>query len=142
MNSFHSENTIVAFLDILGFKDLVNNNGHDKLIRVYQNLLLPIVQHSSTFGKYKVIKKEDGQSLAVADSSKAVISSLVISDSIVLWTPIASMKSFIDIAIVVRNLLVSGMYSGLPLRGAISIGPLSMINDTIEMNNELSMSFS
>jgi hypothetical protein len=132
MSNFYSDNTIVAFLDILGFKNLVYNSEHSKLIKVYQNLLLPIVQISSSLGKVKVI--ENG---AVADTSKAVVNSIVVSDNIILWTPDASKISFDNIVSVVLILLVSSIYTGIPLRGSISMGPLSMISETNKIDNKL-----
>ena len=51
----------------------------------------------------------------------------MISDSIILWTNDITMKSFIDIVVVVRNLLNNSFIFGTPLRGAISLGNLSFL---------------
>jgi hypothetical protein len=127
MNNNNSDIRFVAFLDILGFKNLVENNEHSKLLQLYNNLIIPNVQLSSALGQFKVIVNSEGKQIAVPDVSKAKISNVIISDSILCWTENSTMKSFIDLIIVVRNLLIMGFYSGLPLRGGISYGPFSLI---------------
>lgn len=124
----------VAFLDILGFKDLVEKNSHEELERVYKNLVIPNTEHSLSFGASKVIDI-DGERKAVADISKFSINSLIVSDSVILWTDRVTMKSFIDIVTVARNLLVQGIFCGIPMRGAISLGPVSFLRGDI--NTEL-----
>jgi hypothetical protein len=42
-----------------------------------------------------------------------------------LWSDRVSTMSFVDVVIAVQRLLTTGFASGLPLRGAISMGPLS-----------------
>lgn len=119
-------NVYVAFLDVLGFKDLVDNNSHDSLVKKYQALLTG-TEISLSNGAYRLLTTE-GKQVAIADHEKVTVNSIVVSDSIVLWTNNASRKSFIDIVVAVKNLLVHAIYTGLPLRGGIAIGPLSRIS--------------
>jgi hypothetical protein len=119
----------IAFLDILGFKDLVTNNSHSDLVRKIQNLLLPSIEHSLSNGKRKIVDR-NGVATSIADIDEIKIHSLTISDSIMFWTDDCSLGSFMQIALVVRNTLESGFYTGLPMRGAISLGDLSFTNLT------------
>jgi hypothetical protein len=119
------DQVFLAFLDVLGFKDFVKNNDHGKVARVYDNLFSPNAELAASRGKFKVVSHPDGGQRAIADLGQAVVSSMVISDSIILWTKDGSMRSFIDIVAVTRSLLVLSIYAGLPLRGGIAMGALS-----------------
>jgi hypothetical protein len=127
MQNLTVHSAYVAFLDILGFSDLVRSNSDDALMRVYNNLFLSVVALSLSGGAFKTIDA-GGQQVAIADSEKIKINSLIVSDSVICWTPNDSMKSFIDITTAVSKIMVSGIFVGLPLRGAISIGPLSIVS--------------
>lgn len=125
----------VAFLDVLGFKDLVNNNSHEDLVRKYQNLFAANTESSLANGAFTVVEN-DGKRMAMADCTKITVNSIIISDSVILWTPNASMKSFIDIIVATRNMLVQGIFTGMPLRGGIAIGPLSRLSGRLNSQTE------
>ncbi len=126
-----SGKSYVAFIDILGFKDLVNNNTHEELEKIYKKSFEINLQLSLSNGLYKIVKDNQDKNITVADISNSKINSLMISDSIILWTDNISMKNFIDMLIVVRNLLNNGFIFGTPLRGAISLGNLSFLQTDI-----------
>lgn len=121
----------VAFLDILGFKDLVTNNSHEELVSIYKKSLQISLQMSLSNGKIKYAFDKEGKSIAISDLSNANVHSLIISDSVILWTDDSSMKSFIDILIAVRNMVNNSFVFGIPMRGAISIGDLTFIKNDI-----------
>lgn len=133
-----NSNVYVAFLDVLGFRDLVCNNSHEALVRKYQKLLLPITELSLSNGAFNVIK-QDGRQLAIADTTRMTINSLVISDSVILWTQDATRESFVGILIATKNMLVQGMLCGMPIRGGIAIGPLSRLSYSLnsQMDNSV-----
>lgn len=101
-----SSDVYVAYLEVLGFKSLIENNPGEELINKYKAIIEPAI----------------GSILSNDDSS---VGCTVISEAIVLWTKDASMKAFIEIVTATRKLLVHGILGGLPLRGGISLGPLS-----------------
>ena len=113
----------VAFLDVLGFKEMVEACTHEKLERVYGNLLTNVSMALSG-GKFVTNESPSGQHLT-ADLTAPLSSSIIVSDSVIFWTDDTSMKSFIGICAATRNLLVSGIYTGLPMRGGIAMGELS-----------------
>lgn len=111
----------VGFLDILGFSDLVTNNSEEKLIQIYEELLAPIV--------------ETGLSLPESPRpSNFKINSLVISDSIVLWTDDSTEESFFKIITVMGMILFAGIATGIPLRGSITAGSLTRLSNKYESN--------
>ncbi len=124
------DSAFVAFIDIMGFKDLVENNSHEELQIKFEKLFSSIVRMSLSYSKYKVID-EQGIKQLIPDTSKIIINSLIISDSVIFWTNNDSMKSFVDISVVVRNLLSNAVFTGFPLRGAISMGPISVYRNDL-----------
>ena len=128
----------VAYLDILGFKDIVYNNTHENLIRIYQNLIISNTEWSLSGGAFNVVE-QDGKSFAIADLDKIKVNSLAVSDNLIIWTHDKSMKSFINLIIAARNILVAGVFVGIPMRGGISIGPLSHLS--LNHNSQTKNSF-
>ncbi|HLV46678.1 MAG TPA: hypothetical protein VKY32_06515 [Flavobacterium sp.] len=114
----------VAFLDILGFKDLVLNNEHGRLIALYEIVFADTVDVALANGKI-IIKKEENKLLYTPDRSKILVNSIIVSDSVILWTDDCSVKSLIDILISTKYLLNHSFVMGFPLRGAMSKGEFS-----------------
>ncbi|HDX9588230.1 TPA: DUF262 domain-containing protein [Bacillus pseudomycoides] len=109
-----------AFLDILGFKDLVNNNSNESLIDLYSKVIDGSVESALSKGQINI--DENGN--IKPDLGFASVNTLVISDSILFWTNHDHPWSFIDLIIVVREVLYNSMKAGIPLRGAIARGPI------------------
>ncbi|PEA52933.1 hypothetical protein CON64_20925 [Bacillus pseudomycoides] len=114
------EKVFFAFLDILGFKDLVNNNSNEALIDLYSKAVDVSVESALSKGQMNIDEKGNIK----PDLGFASVNSLVISDSILFWTNNDNPWSFIDLIIVVREVLHNSIKIGIPLRGAISRGPL------------------
>jgi hypothetical protein len=111
----------VAFLDILGFTELVKHNSHLDLIKIFKKFLF-LNQYGLSRGQVNenAINRDE---LFNTDISK--VSLISISDSIVLYTKDNSITAFIDIIKAVSILLNIGIKNGLPLRGSISCGNFS-----------------
>jgi hypothetical protein len=114
----------VAFLDVLGFKALVENNSHEELSQIYDKALLGGVSFGLSNRQYASINGRDGRVLT-NDITVVPVNSLIVSDSIIIWTEDDSRQSFQDIVSVVRGVMAHSCFEGLPLRGAISVGPVS-----------------
>ncbi|MFL5765772.1 MAG: hypothetical protein ACJ77K_17635 [Bacteroidia bacterium] len=125
----------IAFLDILGFKDLVNNNTHSDLTRKINNLLIPTVESALTHGNSITVERE-GKQVRIADIKEIKINSLSISDSVMFWTNDRSLESFIQITTTVRQILNNTFYMGLPMRGGISFGHLTFQNYSYGQNTD------
>lgn len=128
----------VAFLDILGFKDLVLNNEHERLIELYEIVFADTVDVALANGKI-IIKKEENKLLYTPDRSKILVNSIIVSDSVILWTDDCSVKSLIDILISTKYLLNHSFVMGFPLRGAMSKGDFSAFtrNNMLSKNNSI-----
>jgi hypothetical protein len=115
----------VAFLDILGFKKIAIAHSHEHLKSVYQKFSEAIL-HGLSNGKY--VSFHDGQTECFGpDIRQATVNSLLVSDSILIWTDDNSAESFKNIVIAVQSLLAFSIMDGIPLRGAISIGSFTSI---------------
>lgn len=71
----------VALLDILGFKDIINNNPHDEIVRLFKNFRI-YVQRSLAKNKTEI----DNRGQLTYDVTETTINSNIISDSLVFWT--------------------------------------------------------
>lgn len=128
----------VAFLDVLGFKDLVSNNSDAKLREIYEKLLRPIVDVSLSGMNAKKGFEENGCPKFIIEPSTfhKNINSLIVSDSVILWTPDTSIQSFIDITLTSCSMLMNGIVTGLPMRGAITAGNLTRLSHKYETNTD------
>jgi hypothetical protein len=117
----------VAFIDVLGFSDFVRRSDPaliERLYRTFEN----VAQMALTHGKYILVDRGDGEQVAVPDFSHAAANMMIVSDSIILDSDRADMKGFIDVAVVLQRLLCHAFYVGLPLRAAMTVGPLAVID--------------
>lgn len=114
------DKTYVGMLDILGFTELASNNDHQELKKIYE-IFDRVVKQGLTLFQDKI---ESGEFLA--DESKIKINSLIISDSIILWTDNLKYHNFNNLLLTVRAILSESMRCGIPLRGSIVVGAISI----------------
>lgn len=107
----------VAFLDILGFRSLVQNNKHDFLVELYKLLMNFQVEFYQKNYNHKNIKI------------------VCISDSVILWTEDSKEKTLIELVEAVKFLLGHSISIGIPLRGSIVKDNVT----AIESNGTLSL---
>lgn len=121
----------IALLDILGFKDLINGNEHDFLVQLFSQLPVYI---EGAISRNKTMKSEDGK--VHYDAKNGEINSIIISDTIVLWTNNTSTESFFELVKCTQRLLVFCHNKPfLFLRGGITIGELYYNNPGIVNSN-------
>lgn len=121
----------IAFLDVLGFGALVRNNTHQELERIYSKALLEGLSLGLSNGSYMFVEN-GGEKYLTNDVSSTPVNSLIVSDSIIVWTKDDSADSFRRIVSVVRGIMAHSCFNGLPLRGAIEIGPVSWLEGRYE----------
>ena len=125
----------LAFLDILGFKDLIENNELSYLKELYERIELGVMYSMAVSNiEHRLERKNDYK---LPPIEKTHLNSLVISDSIVIWTDDASPRSFVEIISTVAAYLNHSMSEGLPLRGAISMGEIAIKAGTHSETNKL-----
>ena len=135
-----SKKVFVAFLDILGFKTYILKNIDDlEKVKNYVSNLFSLGSMISTAyvstARYnqknqsghkleptKIIQKPDGSNAFTPNLDVSNINSILMFDSIVLWTNNNNEDDLIDLISVVRFMLNSQFSMGFPLRGAISYG--------------------
>lgn len=114
-------NTYVAVLDILGFKELVERNSTEELIKIYGKLKTTLMATTALYPKDK--QKAEFPHLNIMDS-------LIISDTIIVWTPYSTIVQFHGILNQVSVFLKRAFFIGLPCRGCITIGDLYISNQS------------
>lgn len=119
------ESTYLAFLDILGFGHLVRNNSNKELRSIYDYLLMA-VHMCLCHGQVRI---DSGR--AELSSDEVSVNSLIVSDSILLWTDNDNNNSLEELIWVVRMFMDTSFRTGIPTRGAIGIGSLSFRDVTI-----------
>lgn len=105
----------VAFLDILGFKQIVDNNHHQALESLYD-----------TFSDYIVTKTTELSDKYALHEGLGKVHCTIVSDSIVMWTENTNVNSFVHLSILVSKMLVAGFMADMPLRGGISKGEITV----------------
>ncbi len=113
----------IAFFDILGFKDLVQYNSHEELSKIF-------------FGAFdfSILASINDAKVSIKNPIETVLNSITISDSIIYWTNGSSLEDFFLIFQTSATLMITALSLGLPLRGAISVGPLSRSQGSYDFN--------
>lgn len=111
-----TDNRFVAFIDILGFKDLVNRNSHSD---IYEKL--------SKISKTKQLLENAANKELVNERFNDVdIYIASFSDSIVIFSKNNTVDNFGYFLIAVRWLFAKTIESGIPMKGAIAYGEISL----------------
>ncbi len=140
MTEFTSEGTFVAVLDILGFNEIVTNTKHSDLKEIYDKLFsdnvkfsLAVSQIQSLKIKYEIdVRRQDITMLDIMqnalkkDLKEPAIHCILVSDSIILWTKESEYHEFLDFVSCISYLIHHSFKNGLPLRGTITYGPLTV----------------
>jgi hypothetical protein len=110
-------NSFVAFLDIMGFKDMMFRNSHAYVMKKMNAIRLTT----------KMIERDGKETLAKRrkegkDSHTAIILPVVFSDSILLVSEDDSESSARDILFEAAYLLHDSFHEGIPIKGALAYG--------------------
>jgi hypothetical protein len=118
-------NVYVAFLDILGFSEIIDKNTNEQLLVIYSEI--------EDIINAQLIKEFD-EKRSIYDGVDIDIRFLIVSDSIIIWTSNDKPLSFCQLVFSVNELILSFFKIGLPLRGAISHGPISVVQNNTYTN--------
>jgi hypothetical protein len=118
--------TFIAFFDILGFKEIVNNNNLAALKRQFENLLR---DSQTALSSETYIQLDD--STIVPDLKNQKVNCLHISDSIVFWTNSDSEEDFNDLVSVCYSFYWRTLKTTFPLRGCLTYGQIDFNPTTI-----------
>lgn len=127
----------VLFLDILGFKDLVEKNTPEELDKIYRNQVIeaygPAVAVSNEFSGRDISIQFNSVDSVLKDTVQDTFNFHVMSDSIIVWTNDIDNNSLKKLLAFTSVYISMTLTMGVPLRGAISKGYISEIN--APMNN-------
>lgn len=115
-----------AFLDILGFRELVRNNNHSVLIELYKRIVNYQVEF---YSKYSAEKAESEKKRLREYYDPTGLRLVNISDSIMLWTDNSKLSSLYEIVSAVKMIMSISMSAGIPLRGAIVKGDVEIFEN-------------
>lgn len=117
----NSKNRYIAFLDILGFKDMIENLSHEEMIEFYQTIIEAkndAIKHST--------ERIAMQSSVTPDTG---IHAVLMSDSIIIYTEGDYWYNYVRIVLATQFITARAIRHGYTLRGAIGCGKV-YINTT------------
>lgn len=115
------KNSFVAFFDVLGFKNMVEKNSHEYLMDIYD------------FGLYESLDQAENMTNTILrlitpenelESLKVKI--YVISDSVIFIQENLTQRGLLYIISYCRILIGMAIADGIPIRGGLSYGPVSI----------------
>lgn len=114
-------NRFVAFLDIIGFKDMVLRNSHLEvynILKSFQPTIQKIEEHAKSFLDGKaIIINEEGK-----EDKSPIVRSVLFSDSIILISNGDSLLSASYMFLHVGQILYDALIKRIPMKGAIAYG--------------------
>jgi len=117
------KNVYLAYFDFMGFKEFIQNNDDESLMRrmghIFRDIEICLGQ-----GKYQ----EPRNGVIVADVSSSKLNCLNISDTVIVWTNDCELSSLKELINVAYEFNWREIGYNFPLRGAILKGKLREIN--------------
>lgn len=99
----------VAFLDILGFKEIIEKNSLNDIVEIYSKTLKEAYDKSiKTLESQEEFRDEE-----------ASLKSTIISDSILFWTENDTFNGFVKLLLTIDYFIYAALRNGFLLRGAI-----------------------
>lgn len=117
------KNSFVAFFDILGFKNMVEKNSHEDLMEIYETGLYECLDNSEEATNLIL-----GMITPPNEMESLKIKIYVISDSIIFIQDNLTQRGLLYIISYCRMLIGSAMADGIPIRGGLSFGPVTVQN--------------
>lgn len=118
--------TFIAFFDVLGFKEIINNNDLPEMKRLFGHLLRDT--QTALSGETFV---QLNQGTIVPDLKNQKVNCLHISDSIVFWTNGQTEEDFKELVSVCYSFYWRSLQTTFPLRGCLTYGEIDFNPDTI-----------
>ena len=122
--------TFIAFFDVLGFKEIINNNDLTEMNRLFSHLLRDS-QTALSDGQFL----KSNQSTIIADLTEQKVNCLHVSDSIIFWTNGLTDEDFTNLVSVCHKFYWRSLQTSLPLRGCLTFGEIEFYPSTINSNS-------
>jgi hypothetical protein len=116
----------VAFLDIMGFKDRLQRDGHEKVKEMFESLRPTIedIKRSKKVIYAKQVKLTNANS--AIDDLSSLIYPVTFSDSIILFSKDKSDDSAIEIIVNAALIMSEALKNEIPMKGAIAFGEMTV----------------
>ena len=111
--------TYLAYFDFMGFKEFINNNDDETLMRRMGHIFRDI-ETSIGLGKYQ----EPRNGVLLADLSKSKLNCLNISDTVIIWTNDCSSESLMELIKVAYHFNWTENGYNFPVRGSVIKGKI------------------
>ena len=118
--------TFIAFFDVLGFKEIINNNDLTEMNRLFGHLLRDT---QTALSNEQFVKSN--QSTIIPDLKTQKVNCLHVSDSIVFWTNGQTEEDFMDLVSVCHTFYWRSLKTTFPLRGCLTFGEIEFFPSTI-----------
>lgn len=119
--------TFIAFFDVLGFKEIINNNDLTEMKRLFGHLLRDT---QTALSGEKFVQLDN--STIVPDLANQKVNCLHISDSVVFWTNGQTEDDFKDLVAVCHSFYWRSLQTTFPLRGCLTFGEIDFNPNTIK----------
>jgi len=117
------KNSFVAFFDILGFKNLVEKNSHEELQEIYNECLYESLDMSEKYTSLILKMITPSEEMETLE-----IKTYVISDSIIFVQDSLTQRGLLHLIAYCQILIGSSISDGIPIRGGLSFGPVTIDN--------------
>lgn len=124
--------TFIAFFDVLGFKEIINNNDLTEMKRLFDHLLRDT---QTALSDEKFV--QSSQSTIVPNLKNQKVNCLHVSDSIVFWTNGQTEDDFMDLVSVCHTFYWRSLQTTFPMRGCLTFGEIEFSPSTINSINDI-----
>jgi len=112
-------NRFVAFFDIMGFKDLVQRNSHDNILKRLETL-------KNVLKKLENSHSENNKTLKKLMTEKFQTRSITFSDSIIIFSKSDTIKDFDKLVLDSYSIIHKALENGIGIKGALSYGEITV----------------
>ena len=107
----------VAYMDIMGFRDMVFRNTHQEVLEVMEQFRLPIRKLEEE-AKKRLAGKPHGWDIF----ETTVVRPVIFSDSVLLFSSDDSISAVENLIWQVKSIISSALINGVPMKGALAYG--------------------
>lgn len=110
-------NRFVAYMDIMGFRDMIFRSTHQHVLEVMEQFRIPIKEL-----KKEAKKRLRGESHGWDTFKNTVVRPVIFSDSVLLFSNDDSLGAFENLIWQVGSVIRNALMNGVPMKGAIAYG--------------------
>lgn len=113
-------NRFIVFMDIMGFKDMLSRNGHEKVLKMMEEFIKPIKKM-----EIEVKNRLRGKLNSTVLFEEAMIKPVIFSDSVLLISNDDSTEAALETIWRAKALINHAFSKNIPIKGALAYGELT-----------------